>query len=444
MSPTPAKSTKPKPPKPNKDTGPDVLRVRMYNVLFGDAILVSVPESDPADGTVTRHILIDVGNVTGKGGDDDVFDPVIRDVLTVLAGRPLDLYVMTHEHMDHVKGLLYAAEQMKLDIKKKLNVQYAWLTASAEPNYYSTHLEAKKRRLEAEEAHRAAARFLMASYLDQNPSATIPAAAFDDLYRFAGAADKAGAPAFPKVLGALLLNNDYQKTAKCVGYLRNLAKKSRTFYVHRETNLRGKQPFTEATLKVWAPEEDTSAYYGRFRPLGLGMAGGYGAPGRPALAAAVPPAGVDAGVFYDLVTARRRGLSDSLLQIDTANNNTSIVFSLEWRGWRLLFPGDAEERSWKIMKREGQLAPIHFLKVGHHGSHNGTPPPELLDDVLPPKPPDEKPRYAGLSTCNDVYGESEETAVPHQQTMEDLRKRCQLVSVEGLAKGAYHDFLFPG
>src|SRR5262249_31118565 len=153
MSPTPAKTSKPKRPKPK--SGADVLRVRMYNVLFGDAILVSVPERDAAGGTVTRHILIDVGNVTGKGGDDDVFDPVIQDVLTVLDGQPLDLYVMTHEHMDHVQGLLYAADRMQLDVKKKLNVQYAWLTASAEPDYYKTHPEAKKRRLEAEETHRA-------------------------------------------------------------------------------------------------------------------------------------------------------------------------------------------------------------------------------------------------------------------------------------------------
>jgi hypothetical protein len=441
MSTRAAKPPKPKPPKPGRSSGPDVLRVRMYNVLFGDAILVSVPESDG----VTRHILIDVGNVTGKGGDDDVFDPVIKDVLAELNGEALDLYVMTHEHMDHVQGLLYASDRMQLKIKKKLNVQYAWLTASAEPNYYNSHPDAKKRKLEADEVHRTVARFLMASYLDENPGAKLPAGVFDDLYRFAAAADKPDAPAFPQALGALLLNNDYQETGKCVDYLRNLADKRRTYYVHREMDPRGKHPFKEATLEIWAPEKDTTEYYGRFRPLGLGVAGDGGAGVRPTLAAAVPPAGVDAGAFYDLVKARRRGLGDSLLQIDAANNNTSVVFCLEWRGWRLLFPGDAEERSWKVMKREGRLKPVHFLKVGHHGSHNGTPPPELLDLILPEKAPDKKQRHAGVSTCANVYpGKSEDTAVPHEATIEELKKRCQLVSVEGLAKGAYHDFTFPG
>jgi hypothetical protein len=413
----------------------------MYNVLFGDAILVSVPERDSAGGTVTRHILIDVGNVTGKGGDDDVFEPVIRDVLALLGGQPLDLYVMTHEHMDHVQGLLYAADQLVLDLKNKLDVQYAWLTASSDPDYYNAHPDAKKRKLEAEAAHRAAARFLMARYLDDNPDVRIPAGVGGDLSRFAEAAEAAGTPAFPKALGALLLNNDYQKTARCVDYLRNLADNGRTFYIHRQTDLRGKHPFTEATVEVWAPEEDTSEYYGRFRPLGLAVAG---AGSRPTLADSVPPAGVDAGAFYDLVTARRRGLGDSLLQIDAANNNTSIVFCLEWRGWRLLFPGDAEERSWKAMKREGRLKPVHFLKVGHHGSHNGTPSPELLENILPTVSIDDRPRYAGVSTCAKVYGETEETAVPHQPTIEELKKRCHVISVENLPKGAYHDFAFPG
>ena len=48
------------------------LRVRAYNVRFGDAILVSVPEKR-GSREVTRTILIDVGNVlSGCGGEDSV------------------------------------------------------------------------------------------------------------------------------------------------------------------------------------------------------------------------------------------------------------------------------------------------------------------------------------------------------------------------------------
>ena len=68
-------------------------------------------------GGEARHILIDVGNVTGHGGDVDVFKPVLEDIFRELDGQPLDLYVMTHEHMDHVKGLLYAQDKLGLDSK---------------------------------------------------------------------------------------------------------------------------------------------------------------------------------------------------------------------------------------------------------------------------------------------------------------------------------------
>ena len=122
----------------------DKLRVRIYNVHFGDAILISVPDRTPGAGVVTRHILIDLGNVSsslGEGGEDAVLLPVVQDVLHVLGGRPLDLYVMTHEHLDHVQGLLYAFRKLGL----RLPVSHVWLTASAAPNYYETHPSAKKK-----------------------------------------------------------------------------------------------------------------------------------------------------------------------------------------------------------------------------------------------------------------------------------------------------------
>ena len=52
------------------------LRVRVYDVRFGDAILVSVPDRVGRRTTI-RHILIDVGNVlSGRGGDDAYFEPL--------------------------------------------------------------------------------------------------------------------------------------------------------------------------------------------------------------------------------------------------------------------------------------------------------------------------------------------------------------------------------
>lgn len=116
---------------------------------------------------------------------------------------------------------------------------------------------------------------------------------------------------------------------------------------------------------------------------------------------------------------RRHGWGDNLLAIDQAANNTSVVFTLTWRGWRLLFPGDAEVRAWRTMNKHGLLKPVHFLKIGHHGSHNGTPSPELLDKVLPNPAPDNRQRHAVVCTCAGSYNN-----VPDEKTKTELATRA--------------------
>src|SRR6266540_4037023 len=335
----------------------DKLRIRLYNVRFGDAVLVTVP-----DNGTTRHILIDVGNVlAGEGGLDAVFKPVVEDIEAELGGKPLDLYVMTHEHMDHIQGLPFAKEKAGLE----LDVDYAWITASAAPDYYDTHPNARKKKLEADAV--------------------------------------------------------YEEIA-----------------VYRGALIEGTHPFEEAKFEIWGPEEDTSSYYRSFQPLALGVNGG--AAEAPTVVTPLPPSGVDAGAFYNLVDSRRTGLHDNLLAIDKAANNTSIVFSLEWRGWKLLFPGDAEQESWKMMDQQGVLEPVHLLKIAHHGSWNGTPQGEILDKILPTAPPDDRKRFAVVSTCLDTYN-----GVPDETTLATLGARAELHSTLDQIPDAGHlDIELPG
>lgn len=380
----------------------DKLRVRVYNVRFGDAILVSVPDRTASGELQTRHILIDVGNVlSGEGGQDVVFQPVIENVIEVLDGRPLDLYVMTHEHLDHVQGLLYASERLGL----ALDVRYAWLTASAADDYYEKYPDARKRL----DVYGAIEHFLQASPERET-----------------------------SWIRTMMLNNNPSKTSDCVKYLRNLTED--TAYVYRGCDLEGKHPFHEAHFRIWAPEEDTSDYYGRFQPMALGVRPGDGPGAEPALTMPAPPSGVDAGTFYNLVEIRRHGYVDNLLAIDRATNNTSVVFCLEWRGWKLLFPGDAEHRSWKTMDKHGQLEPVHFLKVSHHGSHTGLPRPDLLDKILPTPPPDGRRRRAVVPTYPDTYKD-----VPDKHLLErELPPRCEVRYVEKgtVPDGRHVDFEF--
>jgi len=394
----------------------DTLTVRIYNVRFGDAILITVPDRDPKTRKTTkRRILIDVGNApkvaSPEGGDDAVFKPVVDDILAQLDGQPLDLYVMTHEHLDHVQGLPHAAWKVHPDdFSKRFRVNRVWLTASSAPDYYDTHEAAHKQKLAFKEMYDRLQSFLALHLLPGQTG-----------------------------LLEILANNDSTKTSQCVEFLRQLNPK-KTTYIHRDVKLAGKHPFREAKLEVWAPEEDTSEYYGRFQPVGIGETtvpptGVAAIPSPPV----TPPAGVDVGAFLNLVEARRNGIADNLLAIDQAANNTSIVFLLTWRGWKLLFPGDAEVRSWKTMQKNGVLKPVHFLKVAHHGSHNGTPDGELFDAFMPETAPDTRQRQAAISTWTDTY-----SGIPHPPTNARIASRCKLRTTLDDKEKLFFDFEFPG
>jgi hypothetical protein len=391
----------------------DQLRVRVYNVRFGDAILISVPDRDGNGGTETRHILIDVGNMPGgEGGEDFVFAPVVEDIARELDGKPVDLYVMTHEHFDHVQGLLAASRG---DPPLEVKAAYAWLTASSEPGYYEAFPNAKKRKLAFDGEFEAVERY-------------VSALSAEELHPW---------------VQALFLNNNPRKTSDYVDYLRQLAPDENTTYVYRGCDLAAKHPFREAKLEVWAPEQDTAAYRCRLRPLALSVTPPEGRKKRAELTAVKPPPGVDAEAFYNLVEMRRNGFFDNLLSIDAAGNNTSVVFSLDWRGWRLLFAGDAEAKSWRMMAKKGVLKPVDFLKVSHHGSANGLPEAEILERIMPAASPANRRRVAVVSTYEGTYG-----GVPARKLLEtELACRCDdlsYIETPQVPDGAYVDFTFEG
>jgi beta-lactamase superfamily II metal-dependent hydrolase len=375
------------------------LSVRAYNVGFGDALLVRIPDRDPRSGRETiRHLLIDVGNVqSGAGGDDTLFAPVIADIVRRLRGKAVDLYVMTHEHLDHVQGLYYANTVDAVAVE----IDFAWLTASAEPGYGARHPTAE-RRLDAARAYL----LEVERHLAASPQ-TVPTA-----------------------LAAMLANNHPRRTEPCVEHLRTIARR-RTTYVHRECPLEAgvDHPFREARLRVLAPEEDTTAYYGRFRPRPLGATALDGPSGVSAAEALSAPAGVDPVAFAGLVESWRAGIGGNVLEIDRAANNTSVILELEWRGWRLLFAGDAEQRSWRTV--EDQLRPVDLLKVAHHGSSNATPQEAILDRIFPRTRRPGRRRIAVLSTCPNTYN-----GVPDGDTIDRLRARgAEIVSTTSVPLG---------
>ncbi|MCX6654379.1 MAG: hypothetical protein NTY03_04565 [Candidatus Bathyarchaeota archaeon] len=398
----------------------DQLRIRAYNVEFGDAFLITFYEKDADENPVPRNILFDVGNVyeTRPGSSNKLFMPVVDDILSALDGRPLDLYVMTHEHLDHTQGLLYY-EKHGVEaghLKEKLDTQYSWLTASSESNYYDKHKDAKKLKTKNREI-------------------------IEEVLSYLEASSGTGVDADPVVKILTQINNP-QRTADCVQYLRELAKN--TYYIYRGFDTIGKHPFTEVELEILAPEENTYEYYKHTNLLPMHLE-------KETTGATIsfpnlqPPPGVDAGSFYNLLAYRRSDV-ENLLMIDKAENNTSVVLSLRWRGLSFLFTGDAEQDSWKKMKKLKILKPVQFLKVAHHGSSNGTPDSDVLNQVLPLSDPDGKKRCVVVSTWTDIStGEEVYPGVPCERTLQLTKSHCnEYIEVykRNPTDGGYVDIIF--
>lgn len=128
---------------------------------------------------------------------------------------------------------------------------------------------------------------------------------------------------------------------------------------------------------------------------------------------------------------------------DSLKNDTSVVLLLEWRGRRLLFPGDAEWRSgqfrkgkrnssWDVMWNDARVRGLlekglHYWKVGHHGSINGTPYYSKRDDqplLEKLAPADVKPKAKPEIVVSSWSGKfTSGNPVPHPAVMHELGRR---------------------
>ncbi|MEO1527524.1 MAG: hypothetical protein AAFX06_19010 [Planctomycetota bacterium] len=105
--------------------------------------------------------------------------------------------------------------------------------------------------------------------------------------------------------------------------------------------------------------------------------------------------------------------------LDKHINNTSVVLLLEFGGFRMLFPGDAEVAAWQgIMsdsKAESAIENIDLYKVGHHGSNNATPIRSLWEKLIADRDKD-NPLHCVLSTQTTKFKDS----IPNETLLETM------------------------
>jgi beta-lactamase superfamily II metal-dependent hydrolase len=378
------------------------IHIRAYVVGFGDCILLRLP-----DGRRTRHMLIDFGRAPNDAVSLGRFPAIARDIRDTTEGH-LDVLVMTHEHLDHLEGFYH--ERSVFDT---MQIDQVWMGLPSHPDYYKRYRNARQQKKLQERVR-----------------------------RFAQTARRRGMalhPAFQALLANNLANMDR------INYIRKLAKKPVAYMARGKGDDVAKRWSKNIKVHVLSPEEDTSVYYGgtgRDRARGAALAATDGVS---------PVTSSDEGFGWDFRSVPRAapgdqpGLSTSEFErlrrtiredgvaaarfIDHAQNNTSLCLLIEVAGKRLLLPGDAELESWAMMQRycRSHLKPVDFLKVAHHGSHNGTP-IDLLETLLPTRRA--KHAHVLVSTKRNIYGTK--NPVPDAGLLKKLRRHAaEVVSTDG-------------
>jgi beta-lactamase superfamily II metal-dependent hydrolase len=340
--------------------------IRMYNVGFGDAFLVLIPDENQQ-----RRILFDCGSIEAAPGVamSRVVDRIVRDVTDADGVPRIDVVIATHRHKDHVSGFGQAAWA-------DVEVKEVWMPWTEHPT------DAEARRIREIQSRLA---------LTLDITLTMKAAALN-------AVQKKELSRYQDIVSnALMLSNDKAMKTLHSGFSGN---PTRYFIPEKSGRTRTFETDALPSVKVhvMGPSRERDVVRDMDPPKGESF---FRLHGVVAEQTGAPPApfpheirhetrGIGEPVSQgDLEEIQRAGsLSDLAVAValDKAVNGTSLMLMLEVAGTYLLFPGDAQWGTWNAAMQDPEwrelLRRVSFYKIGHHGSHNATP-KDFVEALIP-------------------------------------------------------------
>lgn len=410
------------------------VRIRMYQVGFGDCFLMSLEYDKPLpDGRAERHLLIDYGST--RSAREDRAKGRMSEVAKLIAEHThgeLDAVVLSHRHKDHLFGFSdnTGAKTIR-DLKPKLILR-PWTEEPGLP-------------ADADRPAIAAGR---------------AAAIGPDSARFARSLAEAQdavdlLAARPGLHAGLKAAAEEQlKNADAIELLDELSANGQGRYLFAGADPDTAKVLPGLAITVLGPptiEQDPRAAKQREEDPQYWMLALRASLHEAAAEAtsdglgAEPSVRVGPGPVRWLIDRLSRQKIHSVTRLvrklDDALNNTSLILLMEVGGLRMLFPGDAQIENWQFTldrladepELKKKLAEIDLYKVGHHGSRNATP--RSLHALWVDRPDTLPPLIALMSTRPDVHGETEATAVPRATLVTALERVTTLMSTDDLDQG---------
>jgi hypothetical protein len=424
---------------------PNQVRVRMYQVGFGDCFLLSFDYTPKA----SRHVLIDCGSMAyPKGSPSGLIKRVAKHIAATVGDDPFAV-VATHRHADHISGFDPGANGKGPGaIIAGLNPRFVVQPWTEDPDL-------------AVDAEGPPLRGGMALRQQTLDSLNMIA---EELVRQYVPRLKRRRASSSIARQVDFIGQDNIKNGRAVKNLMNMAPNDYV-YAGRTTRLTRFLPGVRvhvlgpptvqqhAAVRQQRASDTDEFWHLQMRSLNMGSTVGRtesdmlfkdhpSTPGRNAPIAA-----------RWLVNALKEENAEQLLQLvrmlDDAMNNTSLILLFECGKEKLLFPGDAQIENWQYALSKDSLSKhvdkVSVYKVGHHGSLNATPKtlwkrwfPDGASATSNAEPA--RQMVALLSTLEGKHGSADnQSEVPRRKLVRALKDNTTLRSTENLGESPHHD-----